>query len=168
MKLLTTSALALLIAAPMAFAQSTDDAISADDVGTDTENGMFEMSEGAGSTDMSDPAMLIRTRDITGGTIYTMTEARDEGWDTELVYDRVDDDWNQIGTIEDIVLNHSGQVVGIVAEVGGFLDIGDKHVMLEVDDLNLVAVDDMRYTYVTRHSEERLENMQGVDEGFWN
>jgi uncharacterized protein YrrD len=84
------------------------------------------------------------------------------------MYEEIGADWNRIGTIEDIVLNHSGQVVGIVAEVGGFLDIGDKHVLLEVNDLNLVPVDDVRYTYVTRFSEEELENMQGVDEGFWN
>jgi hypothetical protein len=97
-----------------------------------------------------------------------MNQADDEGWDPEFMFDSVNADWNRIGTIEDLVLDRSGQVVGIVAEVGGFLDLGDKHVMLEVDDLNLVAVDDVRYTYVTRRSEEELENMQGVDEGFWN
>ena len=48
------------------------------------------------------------------------------------------------------------------------LDIADKHVMLEVQDVNLVAVDDETYAYVTRYSEEELEAMQGVDEGFWN
>ncbi|MEM9755268.1 MAG: PRC-barrel domain-containing protein, partial [Pseudomonadota bacterium] len=123
--------------------------------------------EGEGTTDMSDPAMLIRTRDITGGEIYTMDAAADE-WVAGFMHEEVSADWNQIGTIEDIVLDQSGQVVGIIAEIGGFLDIGDKHVMLSVDDLNLVAVDDVRYTYVTRHSEEDLENMEGVDEGFWN
>jgi hypothetical protein len=161
MKTLTTSTLALLIAAPMAFAQTSDGSGGMDDE-------TLQLSEGAGTTDMSDPAMLIRTRDITGGTIYTMNQADDEGWDPEFMFDSVNADWNRIGTIEDLVLDRSGQVVGIVAEVGGFLDLGDKHVMLEVDDLNLVAVDDVRYTYVTRRSEEELENMQGVDEGFWN
>jgi hypothetical protein len=161
MKTLTTSTLALLIAAPMAFAQTSDGSGGMDDQ-------TLQLSEGAGTTDMSDPAMLIRTRDITGGTIYTMNQADDEGWDPEFMFDSVNADWNRIGTIEDLVLDRSGQVVGIVAEVGGFLDLGDKHVMLEVDDLNLVAVDDVRYTYVTRRSEEELENMQGVDEGFWN
>ena len=167
MKFLTTSSIALLVAAPMAFAQSNDNSVTAEDIGTDMENDTMQIAEGEGTTDMSDPAMLIRTRDITGGEIYTMNAADDE-WSADFMYEEVNADWNQIGTIEDIVLNRSGQVVGIVAEVGGFLDIGDKHVMLSVNDLNLVAVDDVRYTYVTRHNEEDLENMQGVDEGFWN
>jgi hypothetical protein len=164
MKFLTTSTLALLLAAPMAVAQTDDSAAT----GTAMDEDTMQMAEGAGTTDMSDPAQLIRTRDITGGAVYTMNEADDEGWNPEASYDTVGADWNQIGEIEDIVLNHSGQVVGIVAEVGGFLDIGDKHVMIEVNDLNLVAVDDRTYSYVTRMSEEELESMQGVDEGFWN
>lgn len=147
MKFLTTTALALALSTPMALAQQADD---------------------SGMTDMSDGSQLIRTRDITGGEIYTMNATDDEGWDTDFMHDEVNANWNQIGTIEDIVLSESGEVVGIVAEIGGFLDIGDKHVMIEVADLNLVAVDDMTYTYVTRHSEEMLEEMESVDEGFWN
>ncbi|MGR3474381.1 MAG: PRC-barrel domain-containing protein, partial [Sulfitobacter sp.] len=55
-----------------------------------------------------------------------------------------------------------------VAEVGGFLDIGDKHVMISTPDVNLVAVDDQTYAYVTRLSEEKLEALPSVDEGFWD
>ena len=46
--------------------------------------------------------------------------------------------------------------------------MADKHVVISVDDLNLVAVDDATYAYVTRYSEEELESREGVDEGFWN
>lgn len=153
MKFLTTSAIALMLAAPAAFADSHSSSM-----GNDDSMHMGDM----------DSAMLIRTRDITGGEIYTMNAANDEGWNPDYMFEEVNSEWNQVGTIEDIVLSHSGQVVGIIAEVGGFLDIGDQHVMLEVDDLNLVAIDDTRYTYVTRFSEEQLEEMEGVDEGFWN
>lgn len=111
---------------------------------------------------------LIRTRDITGGVIYTMNEANDEGWDASTMWNEVDTEWSEIGEIEDLVLTSSGQVTGIVAEVGGFLDVGDKHVMISVQDLNLVAVDDQTYAYVTKYNEEDLEEMQNVDEGFWN
>ena len=111
---------------------------------------------------------LIRSRDITGGPIYTLNAADDEGWDSNVMYDDVGTDWNEIGEIEDIVLSADGQMVGIVAEVGGFLDIGDKHVMISVPDVNLVAVDDKTYAYVTRLSEEELEALPSVDEGFWD
>ena len=110
---------------------------------------------------------LIRSRDIVDGTIYTTNEANDEGWDSAAVYDAIGPEWNQIGEIEDIVLSREGQMIGLVAEVGGFLDIGDKHVMISVGDVSLVAVDNQNYAYVTRLNEEDLEALEGIDEGFW-
>ncbi|MEL6800600.1 MAG: PRC-barrel domain-containing protein [Pseudomonadota bacterium] len=162
MKLMTTTAAALTIAASGAFAEAHM---------SDTRANMHNnTSMSAMSTEelANSDANLIRSRDITGGNIYTMNQADDEGWDPEIMYDEVDANWNQIGEIEDLVLSENGQVTGIVAEVGGFLDIGDKHVVISVKDLNLVAVDDATYAYVTRFSEEALEEMQSVDEGFWN
>ena len=85
-----------------------------------------------------------------------------------MTYDAVGTDWNDIGEIEDIILSKDGQMVGIVAEVGGFLDIADKHVVIPVQNVSLVAVDDETYSYVTRMSEEELEQLEGVDEGFWD
>lgn len=152
------SAIGLLLTTSVAFAESHTNAES-----MAGEMGMASTEE-LGAME----GQLIRSRDITGGAVYTMNQADDEGWDPELMYDEVNANWNQIGEIEDIVLNHDGQVVGIVAEVGGFLDLGDKHVMIEVNNLNLVAVDDVRYAYVTRYSEEQLEELEGVDEAFWN
>ena len=159
MKFLTTSTIALLIATPMAFAQSEGDS---------TESGTLAVTDRMEEMDMSDPALLIRTRDITGGPVYTMDPADDEGWDPGLMFEEVNEDWQQVGTIEDLVLSTDGELIGIVAEVGGFLDIGDKHVVLGIDDLNLVAVDNASYSYVTRHTEEELMEMTDVDEGFWN
>ncbi|MCK0150439.1 PRC-barrel domain-containing protein [Marivita sp. S6314] len=145
------SALALTLATTGAWAQETTK--------------MMDYSTNAMAESQAD---LIRTRDITGGTIYTMNEANDEGWNMDFVHNGLGDNWNDIGEIEDIVLNKSGQMVGIVAEIGGFLDIGDKHVVLSVEDVNLVAVDDETYAFVTRMSEEQLEELREVDEGWWN
>ncbi len=36
-----------------------------------------------------------------------------------------------IGSIEDIIINSDGKAVGIVADVGGFLGIGDRDVLLD-------------------------------------
>lgn len=148
MKRLTASALALTIAASGAWAQDMD---------------AFERS-----TQMEGmKGELIRTRDLTGGAVYTMNEADDEGWD-DADYSAVSPDWNEIGEIEDIVLDRNGQMQGVVAEVGGFLDMGDKHVMIHMDDINLVPTDDRTYVLVTRMNEEQLEELPGVDEGFWD
>lgn len=132
--------------------------------------GALAASHSSGDEEMIDlygmQGELIRSRDITGGTIYTTNEADDEGWDAG--YDGIGSDWNEIGEIEDLILSRDGKIIGIVAEVGGFLDIGDKHVMIPVDNLNLVPVEDAEYVYVTRYNEEQLEEMEGIDEGFWN
>lgn len=162
MKLMTTTAAALAFAATGAIAAS------------DYGNTRTEMHANSAMKAMSTEELaqaegdLIRSRDITGGTIYTMNQADDEGWDPEFMFDSVDANWAEIGEIEDLILTKDGQITGIVAEVGGFLDIGDKHVKISVKDLNLVAVDDQTYAYVTRFNEEQLEEMEGVDEGFWN
>merc|ERR1711974_24002 len=125
MGFLTASALALTVAAGGAMADNHGDM-----------NKSMELNEMQGE--------LIRTRDITGGNVYTTNEADDEGWDG-ATYDAIGDNWNQIGEIEDIVLSKDGQMKGIVAEVGGFLDLGDKHVMIAVEDVRLVPVDDKTY-----------------------
>ncbi len=114
-----------------------------------------------------DTSDLIRTRDITGGTIYSLIEP-DAMWNDTTMYEAVSDGWNDIGEIEDIVLDRSGQMIGIIGEVGGFLDIGDKHVMIPVDNIRLTAVDDETYSYVTNMTEAELEMMQEVDEAFWD
>ena len=125
----------------------------------------------------ADMSGLIRTRDITGGPVYSIGDNYDETtWmdvdDRESYgyqnYAYGTDEYRQIGEIEDIVLNENGQMVGIVAEIGGFLDIGDKHVMVPVADLRLEAVDDQTYSYITRLTEEQLEELPSVDEGFFN
>lgn len=154
MKLFTTTALVASLTAAVAYADSYS--TSATKASMDTASSSAENAE------------LIRTRDITGGAIYTLNEANDEGWEMDWAYSEMRENLNEIGSIEDIVLSEDGQFKGIVAEVGGFLDIGDKHVMIPVSDVKLVAVDDQSYAFVTRLSEEQLEEMEGVDEGFWN
>lgn len=176
MKLLNTSAIvAVALTATSAWA-SEHQASSEENMDTSNEAGMEASSDEtmdtmSGEKNLDMAAMtgdLIRSRDITGGNVYTTNQADDEGWDPTVVYDGVDANWNDIGEIEDLVLSRDGKIIGIVAEIGGFLDIADKHVVVSVDDLSLVAVDDQTYAYVTRLNEEDLEGMQGVDEGFWN
>lgn len=151
MKMLTAGTLALTLAGTAAFAE-------AHLVDPDKVNNM-RLNEMQGE--------LIRSRDITGGEIYTINEASDE-WTPNMAYDAIGEGWNEIGEIKDIVLSKDGHMVGIVAEVGGFLDIGDKHVMIATPNVNLVAVDDQTYAYVTRLSKEELEALPSVDEGFWD
>ncbi len=173
MKTFYASALALTVAATGAFAESHTNAEGDAAKATD-QTTMTQEADATANTDssmdmgMDSGAKLIRTRDITGGDIYTMNEAMDEGSAWDMQYTEVGADWNDIGEIEDIVLDSNGQMIGVVAEVGGFLDIGDKHVLLEMTDVKLVPVDDKTYAVVTRLNEEDLEAKEGIDEGFWD
>ncbi|EKE45278.1 PRC-barrel [Oceaniovalibus guishaninsula JLT2003] len=154
MRFLATTAVALTVAATGAMAQ---DVVRVDPM-TMEADALYSMQ-----------GQLIRTRDITGGDIYTSNEAHDEmSWGYEGVYDGVGADWNDIGDIEDIILSTDGQMIGVVAEIGGFLDIGDKHVMIPLKDVSLVPVDDANYALITRYNEEQLEQLPGIDEGWWD
>ncbi len=152
MKLLTATSIALVATTSGALAEAH----------------MADYSAMSSAETLEQRDQLIRTRDITGGQIYTLNAANDEGWDGATQYDTVGTDWNEIGEIEDVILSRDGQMVGIVGEIGGFLDLGDKHVMIPVRDVSLVAVDDETYSYVTWMNEEELEALPGVDEGFWD
>jgi len=181
MKLFGTTAIAMVLAATTAFAESHSSGEMENDSDTtqvessNTSTDQSAMNDKDTAWDKSSAEMnkmtdeLIRTRDITGGAVYTTNEAHDEGegWDA-AEYDEVKSEWNQIGEIEDLVMSKDGKLTGVVVEVGGFLDIGDKHVLLSVKDAKLVPVDDATYTFVTKFNEEELEEMEGVDEAAWN
>lgn len=89
------------------------------------------------------------------------------GWNRQQ-YTQVGENWNNIGSIEDVVLSKDGQMTGIVAEIGGFLGIGDTQVLIPVNDVSLVPSDDGNYAFVTRLSEDQLKELPDVDDGFWN
>lgn len=115
-----------------------------------------------------DRADMIRTRDITGAEVYTTNTDGSMAWGANQTFDKVEDDWDNIGEIEDIVLNLDGQMIGVIAEVGGFLDIGDKHVFIEMDGVRLVPVDDRSFSLVTGISKDQLMEREDLDEGFWD
>ena len=115
-----------------------------------------------------DRADMIRTRDITGAEGYTTNTDGSMTWDAEQTFDKVEGDWDNIGEIEDVVLDRDGQMIGVIAEVGGFLDIGDKHVFIEIDGIKLVPVDDRSFSLVTGLSKDQLMEREDLDEGFWD
>ncbi len=122
---------------------------------------------------------LIRAESLIGGEIYTMN--RDDvdyetewGWTDNRYYDGLDDRWESIGEVEDIVLSRDGKLIGVIAEVGGFLDIGDSEVLMSLDDLRIVG-GGVGYDYgtnnvafVTNLSEEQIEGMEEVNTGWWD
>ncbi|WP_261395755.1 PRC-barrel domain-containing protein [Salipiger bermudensis] len=83
-------------------------------------------------------------------------------------YTEIGDNWQNVGEIEDIVFTADGKIEGVVAEVGGFLDIGDKHVHISLSDVQLMPIDDGSYALVTNYTKEQLMDMPDVDESAMN
>ncbi|WAJ29548.1 PRC-barrel domain-containing protein [Antarcticirhabdus aurantiaca] len=51
-----------------------------------------------------------------------------------------------IGEVEDLLLDQQGRVIGVVVEVGGFLGIGDKEVAIPSDAMRFVLAQDAQAT----------------------
>lgn len=139
---------------------------------TEIETDTAEVTSTSVDTDVESAAMatsMILTSGIVGGNILSISASYDEESWMDLENDvygetSVRDTAEDIGGISDLVLNSSGQMVGIVAEVGGFLGLGDKSVMLPLEDVRLVQIDEDSYSYVTRLNEEQLEALPEVEE----
>lgn len=107
---------------------------------------------------------MVPASAITGGVVYTTTvDSVDENWEGTASYDAVGEGWERIGSIQDIVLSSEGKIEGIVAEVGGFLGIGDKFVMLPTSDFKLVPIDEDSYAVVTPYTTDQLTDMEAYD-----
>lgn len=132
----------------------------------ETDPAMAETEMATGATTSMDG--MIAGDDITGGPIYSTGEAYDAGlWDSGEPY-AYDAGYETIGDIEDIVLDVNGQMVGVVAEVGGFLGLGSKDVLLPLDDVRLVSPDGADYAYVTRLTEDQLTDLPAIEEGLFD
>jgi hypothetical protein len=88
----------------------------------------------------------IRVSEIMGATVFvteqevaaTEIQAQPEGWESAA-------------TVDDIIVSSDGQVRGVLLDVGGFLGIGARTVMVSMDQITLVgdATNDQVYVVFT-------------------
>ncbi|MGP9790124.1 PRC-barrel domain-containing protein [Roseinatronobacter sp. NSM] len=102
------------------------------------------------------PAFL--SSDFTGKSLYTLDNdetrslQQDRASEDRSVWDRISmrwessdsfiperDAWNNIGNIDDIVMTQDGELRGILVDVGGFLGLGARTVMVDISELYFVA-----------------------------
>ncbi|NUH63974.1 PRC-barrel domain-containing protein [Sulfitobacter sp. S0837] len=107
----------------------------------------------------------LRAEAMIDADIYTLEREYDEDeWFDADYCGAVDADWEEIGEVEDIVVSRDGRIVGLVAEIGVWLDIGDADVIIDMNDVRIVGDDLADIAFVTRLSEEQLESRQEVDD----
>jgi sporulation protein YlmC with PRC-barrel domain len=80
----------------------------------------------------------------------------------ESVYSGTGDNAQNIGDVNDIVIDSKGMAKSIVVGVGGFLGIGEKNVAMEFPKLSWVEANGDRWL-VTDVSKEQLEGMPAFD-----
>ncbi|TNC48738.1 PRC-barrel domain containing protein [Rubellimicrobium rubrum] len=79
-------------------------------------------------------SMEIRGSDFLGMRVYA-TEAAMEGQEMA----GIQEGWEDLGEINDIVLDREGMVQAVLVDIGGFLGIGERQVALTMDSLQFVS-----------------------------
>ncbi|WP_323033038.1 PRC-barrel domain-containing protein [Paracoccus sp. (in: a-proteobacteria)] len=107
----------------------------------------------------ADPGVLSSW--LTSRRIWTTNEPSSTEWVDPAVEERPAE-WQDIAKVNDIVLDDSGQVVGYVADIGGFLGIGAKKVLLGVDAIHLVTIGNDTF-FATNYTKAELEALPDFD-----
>lgn len=72
----------------------------------------------------------------------------------------IDQEWDDVGEISDLVIGEDGQVKAVLTDIGGFLGLGEKTVAVSMDDLAVIRDGDSQNDYFTVLKSDRasLEN----------
>lgn len=150
-----TAIVAIALATPL-FAQQ----------GSDADQQAEKQALGRSGEPVADSAATAATyvtaEQIGDAAIVTLDAQYDEGiWDEGKPFNAILADLSEIGTVEDVVMDQSGQIVGLTTDVGGFLGIGENTVLLPLEDIRLVRTeeDDNELSIVTRLSRTQLEEL---------
>lgn len=117
---LTSTAIALALASP-AMAENTATNATQGQMDPDA---MFAAHAQTGS---------VTASDLIGARLYTSEkDISDDAMG-------MSDEWNDVGEVHDIVLGKDGEVDYVIADIGGFLGIGEKSVAVNMRDLRFVS-----------------------------
>lgn len=106
----------------------------------------------AGMSGQNVPAFVVSN--FTGKNLYTLSSEaamnlRGDGmqanqnvrWESSATFTGERDAWEDVGSISDVVISKDGEVRGILIDVGGFLGLGARTVMVDINELYFVADD---------------------------
>lgn len=168
--LLATTALTVVLAAG-AMAQDTSSSMPADASSSapmdDVSSSMMDSSSSsamdmssssmmdASSAEVATPAPRQPIQIISG---YTRVDS--DRLATKIigmpVFDSPASNANNLGEINDLVLDQNGQVAAVVLGVGGFLGIGEKQVAVDYTALQWVVAEDQTERYVLQTTVDEL------------
>ena len=83
----------------------------------------------------------VRTLDGQADAGANPYETRSMRWTSSDMFTAERDAWENIGNIDDVVMGQDGEIRGVLVDVGGFLGLFARTVMVDIDDLYFVADD---------------------------
>lgn len=89
------------------------------------QDGMFRNEMTAGS---------VRASDLIGARIYASEAAIDAD-----EYSGVQEGWNDIGEINDVIVSRDGMVDSVLVDIGGFLGMGENQIAVDMTALRFVS-----------------------------
>ena len=78
----------------------------------------------------------VSASDVIGARIYVSEAALDAD-----AYNGVQEGWNDIGEVNDIILGRDGTVDAVLVDIGGFLGMGERQVAVDMAALKIVQDD---------------------------
>jgi sporulation protein YlmC with PRC-barrel domain len=81
-------------------------------------------------------ASEIRASDLIGMRIY-----REEGEAMGEAYNGLQEGWDDIGEINDVILSRDGSVEAVLVDIGGFLGMGESQVAVDMQSIRFVSDD---------------------------
>src|ERR1700753_144157 len=94
--------------------------------------------------------------------VTTMSAAPSESWTVTNYYKQAvyDPKESKIGDVDDVLLDKSGKVTGLVIGVGGFLGAGEKDVIVAFSDVKMTKKND-KWWLTLDETKDDLKNAPG-------
>lgn len=148
-KLLVSTALAALVGLPAAAQQTlgTDDAVGSQ---TGTQAGIQDQDQAQAQNQTQQQTqqqtqmaqgqnqgqqMHLRAANLIGMQVYRSDAQVGTG------AEGAQGDWEQVGSIRDMILTPQGEVEAVIVDVGGFLGMGAKQIGIDMREIRVVADD---------------------------
>lgn len=142
-KFLVSTAVAAMLAVP-AMAQTATDAPAA----TTTTEAPATTTAGFGYTAMAGD---MSAETFLGKRLYVA----EQDVDANAEYTEIDEGWDDIGEIGDLIIGTDGQVKAVLADIGGFLGLGERQVAVSMDQISTIRDGDSEGDYFIVFTSDR-------------
>jgi sporulation protein YlmC with PRC-barrel domain len=153
-RLLSTTAILLLAAGPLAAQNTTEPAAEA-------QGGAQSASPDAvGILFIAAPdPEAIYGSDLIGMTVYSSDSDYEADYGSgQPVTAEMQSGWDSIGEVNDILITSAGDVQGVLVDIGGFLGLGEHTVALDMSRLHFLRDENQDMFLAVNSSQEELEN----------